>query len=219
MKRVLVIVLAVILLVGGSCGVVSLFRSLEWQCGRAAADIDWKAGRAVLYAEDGQRYSDSSPDHYFDHSYDRETGLLIRQKRRDGSTSFYDGYGAAVAKLLSENGVPSWSMRDHLIPDEELLAAIKSPALKQIPKFPCEVTDSLVIVSGGTFSRWGYTSSGTGPRIETRQGLMMVVGSGNEPIYVGRSSDPHVVLIRAGKKWVGAFHEDGREISYLSVIE
>ena len=126
MKRIVVIVLAAILLVAGSCGVVALYRNWQWQCGRAAAEIDWKAGRAVLYA-DGQRYSDSTADHFYDHPYDRETGLLIRQGRRDGSALFYDGYNSVVAKLLSENGIPSWSMRDHFIPDEELLVAIKKP--------------------------------------------------------------------------------------------
>ncbi len=85
MKRILVLVVSAMLLVGGSCSVVALFRSLEWQRGQAAAERDWKARHVVLYAGGQSRFASTaehffahSYDHYFDHSYDREAGLLIR---------------------------------------------------------------------------------------------------------------------------------------------
>lgn len=217
-RRICLIAAAILFAVAGLYGVVVLVNVIQWQRGKARAENDWNSGNAVLFTND----AGISCEHgiYFKYNYDRETGLLLRSMHYDTNKRFYDGYNSTISQLLKANGVPPWSVRDYVLADKELTTALQSLDLKRVAAFPAEVSDSIVIVSGGVFSRWGCTSSGPGIRIETRRGATIGVGEGKDTVYVGRSlTRPRVVLIRMGNRWVGVFHEDGRFISSAYVAE
>ena len=212
MKRTCVIALVILIAVAGVYGTARL-RETDWQRGESRAKDDWKMGQAILFTDEDIEYCHQGVR--IRHEYDRETGLQVRHKSHNHG-EFYDGYNSAIANLLKVKGIPSWSAREYILADKELIAALESSDLKKISMFPAEVTDSIVIVNGGQFSRWGYVSSGGGIRIEARRGGTFCEGE-DETVYVGRcKTNPQLVFIRIGNS-VGTglcvFHEDGRLLS------
>jgi hypothetical protein len=183
--------------------------------GAAGAVRDWNAGLGYLFVRDTSPYTRKARGIYLEQNYDRDTGLCVQRKfldRRHAATC--DGYNEKMAELFRANGVPPWSARSHILDDDELVSYLRSSSLKRLPALPwgaaIDVTDNIVIHNGGEFSRWGSVSYGG--LIEARRGGSIGGGMAAEgPIFVGRSrTHPHVVIIRVGDDWVGAFHEDGR---------
>ena len=186
------------------------------QRGRTLAEQHWKDGWAITWVTDDSPYSYSKDGVYFEHNYDRTNGLLVRKYKSfdESRRAFAEGYNSAIAQLIQDNGIPPWSARNCLVADAELVALLESPDIQRVSTFPYDVTDSIVIVNGGSFSRWGYATSGGGIRIEARRGGSFGGGNFDGPIYVGNSSrHPQIVFIRIGKQCVRAFHKDGRFIS------
>ncbi len=203
-------VFVVLILVAGTCGSIVWLDGSEWRRGEALAEHHWKSGHPVLFTADDGSYIRCVNGIYFEDSFDRETALQV-QHRFPGKDAFYDGYNSTISRLLKAKGPPAWSLRGHIPSHKELSLALTDAAMEKVPAFPAEITDSIVIVNGGTFSRWGRTASGTMISVEARHGGSIAVGQPGETVYVGRSKDDHkVVFIRIANRWVGAFYEDGR---------
>ena len=201
-------------LLAGSIGAPFMFRKAvlthSHSNARQDADQAWSERRAEIYIRDlDEREIDGVS---VQSDYDRETGLRLHR-------SFHDfGYGEAynnrVYELLAERGVPAWSMKAHLVRDEDLIRMLDSDQFTMIKDFPHELTDSIVLFKRGTVVRWGSTStnSGDGVSIATPSALLGL-GSEAEPVFVGRHPKyPRAVFIRSRTSWVGAFHEDGRQL-------
>ena len=216
MKRFLIAVVVIGIAIGGKYGCDVLSYNAQWRSGKAQADHDWQFGEPVLFTSNVGGYLRYESDMLFRDLYDRETGLIVKPKFRQKQSDrpgFYEGYNSTISQCIKQHGFPPGSLRGHIPSNQDLISALKSSELKEISTFPADITDNLVIVDGGTFSRWGTTSGGEGIRIEARFGGSISVGNGTDVVHVGRwKSDPQIVLIRLGNCWIGAFHEDGRYI-------
>jgi hypothetical protein len=184
--------------------------------GAAQAVKDWNAGRARLFVRDRSAYDYRKWGLDFTHDYDRETGLrVVRRPIDELRTPWYDGYADGVVELLRRYGDPAWSARKYVLDDDELASYLKSPGLRRISEFPCHVTEEVVAVNGGEFSRWGCTTYGGGMRLVTRRyGKVELTAEPNQPLFVGRSrSHPRAVIIRVRNERVQVCDDQGLFIS------
>jgi hypothetical protein len=205
--------------------------------GRTQAELDWNAVRAEMVVE----HMDWSND--VTHRFDPATGLKIHQR---GYLSEYSlAYQARVAALLAERGIPEWSMKKYLPADDDLIAMLISAQMERVYSFPHDANDNIVLIRGGTVTRWNTTFSNMSDylAIATPQGLIDIGTSWgqwspstehshvrlscggdnntgvtpNAPVFVGRMSKyPEVVFVRSGTDWVGAFYENGELLSSAS---
>jgi hypothetical protein len=221
--------LRTIVLVTCACAVVAAYVGWTlrkpqriWRRGYELADKHWKNQNAWIYVPMHSTIPYCKGSYTFEHRYDSKTGLRIKEefrgRRLKTPPEFFDGYNTRVRELLDEHGVPSWSVRDRLVSDPEMITMIKSDKMQQITDFPHEVSANLVICGRNhTFSRWGYTSSGTGHSIEARRGGTF--GIGGDAIYVAfKQDDPRVVFIRrdfGSDSWLGVFTTDGHSLSEI----
>jgi hypothetical protein len=203
--------------------------ALWWRWGGERAVHDWDSGEGRLFVRSAIAYMCRAEHHghYVDieHLYDRGTGLRVvstgfeRHRVAEG-----DGYNWRMAKLRRQNGDPPWSARGAVLDDEELLSYLDSAELRRLAPPPpggqVEIAEGVVARNGGEFNRWGRTSGGDGLAIETRRDCATLrLGPAGTPVYVGRSrAHPRVVVVRTGRDWVGAFHEDGRIISAATIV-
>ncbi len=169
-------------------------------------------------------------------AYDATTGLRLQW--RGAFFGYDDAYNAEIFKQISVEGIPEWSMKPHLVGDDELIKMLDSTEMTAVVGYPADISPS-VTVFDGTISRWGATYSSDGLAIAAKHegliglgstsvsahepanaegfGGLRVVGFGFRPdeqsdhvVFVGRNADyPKVVFIRNGRRWIGAFHEDG----------
>jgi WD40 repeat protein len=117
-----------------------------------------------------------------------------------------------VRELLDERGIPDWSMKEHLVPDEQLLKMLDSGEMQEVTQFPFEVNDNIILFRRGTISRWGGTmsSSSDSLSIALKSGDLMGIGNDAVQVYLTRlESFPKIIFIRNGNTWIGAFHESG----------
>lgn len=172
--------------------------------GRTQAEADWMAEDAGVYEKE------ESPGR-IRHEYDPATGLPYRDQWRD--TRFSEAYNERVHELIREKGVPPWSMKNFLVPDEELVSLFDADDFEAVTKFPHKVNDNLVLNRG----KPGEEPTEEDPlSIGARVSGVISVGGG-APAAVGRRADrPGVIFIRNGKGWIGAFHESGRLLSSAS---
>jgi hypothetical protein len=189
--------------------------AVKLMSGRAAAERDWVEQRAEVYSPDfNERTVDGVRLVTY---YDRDSGLRLHV-----FPTFF-GYGEAynqrINELLAEQGIPPWSMKSYLVDDKDLIAMLDSEQLEEIRDFPCELSTGIVLVRSGTFSRWGETMSSFGDSLSvaTQHSGFLGVGTEVRPIYVGRNPKyPHLVFVRYGRTWLGAFHEEGWNLNEAS---
>ena len=176
--------------------------------GRAQAEKDWVDETVRIYVTNIPESEGVS------HEYDPATGFQYRRKWPESRYSL--AYNERVRELLQERGVPVWSMKGHLVPDEVLLKVLHANALEEVTTFPHEINESIVLFRGGTIHRWNSTMSSADDSlsIAAKETGLIGIGSTAEPAYVVRFPEhPTVIFIRNGCSWVGAFHESGRLLS------
>jgi hypothetical protein len=185
---------------------------LEYRGGRSRADADWANHDAVIY---GKGAPELIGEVWISREYDPDTGLPRRHRLYDHG--FSRGYSERMAELLQSEGIPKWSMKSYLVPDNELVSMLGAKGFEKVEEFPCELNDNIVLMRRGTLKRWGSesTSLDDSLSIVTPE---TTVGTGSEDVaYVARFEKyPKLFFVRSRNKWVGAFHESGRLLSSAS---
>lgn len=162
------------------------------QRARAQAELDWKTGEAKIFRED---YPDTD---IVWHEFDPTTGLEYRTKWPLGA--FGRAYNEQVDGLLRGRGIPDWSMKPYLVPDDELLALLDSDNFEEVKTFPHDVNDNIVL---------SKSNSGDSLSIAAKRSGTLGMGIGG-PTYVGRAAQyPGVVFVRIGRLWIAAYLESG----------
>ena len=144
-----------------------------------------------------------------------DSGLPYRWKA--SMRQYERSYNEVVSKLLRERGVPAFSMKRYLVPDEISVNLLDTDqGMEEVDAFPHDVNDNMCIFRGGTVRRWGNAMSvpNGSSAVVTKQGTLIVISDTREPIFVGRLPDyPDTIVVRSGSSWVGAFHEGGKLLS------
>jgi hypothetical protein len=204
--------------------------------GRQLADDDWSKQRARHFSP---FFDDSEPSMAngvrVTYDVDRTTGFCLIKHGRSND-DMRNAYNDRIAELVREHGIPSWTMKPHLISPEALAELLNSSDCTEITSLPFEVTPSIVVFKTGTISKWGstmtfngtgsqITSSGSSPgglyfdgsglAIATQADGLRAVGSGSHPIFLIRHDDD-TICIRYGANWIGLFHRDGRLLEYAA---
>lgn len=175
------------------------------QRGRTQAEQDWQAHRAEISFDDFHQTGTVT------YNYDPETGLKIRH--RFNQSQYAEAYKKRVGELLNQHGIPDWSMKDHVVADDDLIGMLDSDEMDKIEEFPHDVNDNITLMRRGSVTRWGGTTSSTGDGLTVlaKHGGSIGVGSEVEPAFVGRLAKfPEVIFVRSGRSWLGAFHDSGR---------
>jgi hypothetical protein len=168
---------------------------------RTQAEEEWNAGVAGLYEQ-------PSVDRV-EHQYDPATGLKYRDQWHE--TRFSKAYNRRVRQLLAEQGVPEWSMKKYLVPDNELLALLDADDFETVITFPHKVNANIVLIRGGE-GEAGSTEKEALLVAAKESGVIRTRGDGVASVG-RRPENPGVIFIRNGRKWIGAFHESGRLLS------
>jgi len=195
-------------------------RQRIWQRGYDLATQHWSQQRAIIYKPSESSFHYEKAQYIVEHNYDSKTGLRVKYEFHGGRNpipaELFDGYKARIAELLAQNGIPPWSVYDNLVDDNDMVKAMTSHNMKEINQFPHDVTDNLVVRNGGSFSRWGYTSSGDAVFIEAKRGGTIGAGGINEAVFISRKRDnPNVIFIRIENGWLGVFDTEGHYLSSL----
>ena len=151
------------------------------------------------------------------HEFDVATGLEYRRKWP--ASRFSRAYNERVSGLLQSQGIPEWSMKRYLVPDEALVSLLDSEEFEEVKTFPYEVNDNIILFRRGTITRWGGSAGNNSDAlaITTRGGGVTGIGDRIEPAYVLRKPEyPGVIFIRSGTSWIGAYHESGKLLSSAS---
>lgn len=182
-----------------------LFRGLDniraRHLGELSAERDWERGEAQQIIDHFPLYNNVR--YYFDPA----TGLEYRSRPHQGE--FYRAYSSRVTELLEERGIPSWSMKPYLVPDDKLRDLLESHDFEKITNFPF-VTDHFV-VSKETFKRESEPNVryGTMLSIDSKEGSFGF-GDSSGPTFIGEVPDyPGVIFICRGRNSIAAFQERG----------
>jgi hypothetical protein len=187
-----------------------IFFELTRRAARTRADQDWQAQTAVIYRWDYDE--EPANDLYIMHDFDPETGL--RWGDHFGRFFGYDkAYDQRVRELLSQHGIPAWSMKTH-VSDAELVALLDADDMEEITELPYDVSDSITICRRGTSpTRW--VSGNDGLSLATKPGATIDIDDYKLPIYLRISpTDPQVIFIRHGRERIMAYHIHGEFLSY-----
>ena len=185
------------------------------QRGRSHAEQDWRSRRADIYVGDfNTRAYQQVERTMLTHNYDRATGLEIRPQH--GRSQYEDAYNRRIRELLNQHGVPEWSMKDHIVSDDDLINMLDSEEMNEIGVFPYDVNANITLMRRGPVTRWGVTSSKSRDDLSVLTRHHGSAGGGLDvaPVHVGQLSKyPEVVFVRNGRSWIGAFHDSGRFLS------
>jgi hypothetical protein len=175
-----------------------------------AADEGWQKGYAFHYGEySGQRAQ--LDGRTVEHFVDPETGLAVVTRFWPlwSLVDYRRIYNDRLRELIAEHGLPHWSLKTHVVVDEDLVSMFNSSDLPEIKTFPHRVTaDVEVREHDGTFDiemrrpdEFDMTDTS-----DAEYWFRRTEGT----LFIGRHAKyPQVVFLRRGKDWVGAFHESG----------
>lgn len=179
--------------------------------GRMQAERDWGASQALIYIED------PAVANGVWHEFDVATGLEYRLKWP--ASRFSRAYNERVGGLLQREGIPEWSIKRYLVPDETLVSLLDSEEFEEVKTFPYEVNDNIILFRRGTITRWGGSARNDSDAlaIVTKVGGVTGFGDKVEPAYVLRKPEyPSVIFVRSGTSSIGAYHESGKRMSSAS---
>lgn len=183
----------------------------ELSRGRQRADRDWDDGNAGIIEDPPNVVVNGA---FVEFSCDAATGLSLMHRRTDNG--FSTAYNERIRERIQTEGIPSWSLKDHLVSAEEIVATLDSTELTAVESLPLDVSPSIVLFRNGTISRWGSMMSSGNDTLSIaseRHGLVGLGGPGST-VYVGKKKDDlNVVYIRCGTSSAAAFHQDGRLIA------
>jgi len=196
-----------------------LYSWMEARAGQGAAERDWRHERAVVFVFSPNGITYRRGRYFFQPNYDSRTGLKVTYRSPRRSDEFFKAYNQRVQELITAHGLPPWSVKEYLLPEDELIALLETRTMDQVSEFPQTLGPGLVLRKGGTFSRWDYTSSvpEDAVQVEARHGGSIGISDSWLPLYVCRlGKDSKIVVIRGNQNWLGVFHEDGRH--FISVF-
>ena len=191
--------------IGFPIGYKSLITSSEFSNANERAELDWKTNAYVYHEFDFRQIDDAT----IQYEFDPETGLEYKPKMAD--LGFADTYNRRIEQLIAQNGLPEYSIKSIIPEPDELIGMLDSTAMNPIDSFPVDLNENIHLMRRGTLSRWGGTSTSTSDSlsIATKNGLYGI-GDGVLPVHV--KTTEHLIYIRNGSAWVGAFLPDGRMV-------
>ena len=173
------------------------------------AETDWKTN-ALIYRDHESAPIDGCTVQY---CFDPDTGLELGRPKSD--LGFADKYNARINELISQHGIPTYSIKSIIPKPEDLIPLLDSDELDPVDAFPADLTDNIHLMRRGTLSRWGGTSSSSSDSLSiVTPHILMAVDNGVLPVH-SKVTDK-IVYIRNGPNWVGAFLRDGRMIMSAS---
>lgn len=188
--------------------------------GQRAADDDWLKKQAVvlqpLHSSDRHQFIENAR---IKNDFDSKTGFRV-----DTPFEFFgyaEAYNDRIEKLIEQQGIPDWSMKAHLISNEELISLFNADGFKPISEPSHRLTPFVVVrlTDGAGKPKQGepeiYDSLDF--QIERHPGLsayepsQLRIGVGAaRPISTMQSlRDPRVTFVRVGKRSVYVFYETG----------
>jgi hypothetical protein len=172
--------------------------------GRSRAETDWAAHTAVIYCNYMKIYTVHGQNE-ITRKYDPNTGLEFRYTSF-ASDSYRQSYNNRIRELLDKYGVPSWSAKEAIPSDAELIAMIDSPLMEEVKNIPCIITPHITIMAK-------FRNGQRSVSINTSNGVLGCPHL-DKSLFLARDPKlPKTIFIRGGQCWVIAYSEDGRHLA------
>jgi hypothetical protein len=205
-------IVSALAILGGAAMFPSVFRlcaiAMDVHEGRSRADALW-ADHSAYVLSNYRRAPQQIGNYEIYRYFDPDSGLWLRSEMH---MEYERGYVARIQELLSAHGVPSWSHKQQLVSDADLLGMLDAKDMTPVTKYPYDLSPNVVLMRGGTLYRWGgsFSSGSNGLEVETQFGGNLGDLNYFGDATVGRLAKyPGVIFVRGGDQWIAAVSEDG----------